>query len=229
MLLLLCKLTGFCTQGPFCTWSFQGIKLQGSGVQWHTLMTKPSPLQIHLQKWHKHQNNINILKWKLKNKSSSVRMPTTYKENLWNTRQANVYCKHKTKNENAQARFMWSLSQRYCVNTTQHNTCTNQRGILAALLTHIDISVMDQQVQCWKNLLNRPHGWWWVLVSTQIHDHPCHISQEADRDIRFDKREQRMHYTQSNYIVSKMGAISNYITCNSISSSPVAYKMCICD
>ena len=120
MLLLLCKLTGFCTQGPFCTWSFQGIKLQGSGVQWHTLMTKPSPLQIHLQKWHKHQNNINILKWKLKNKSSSVRMPTTYKENLWNTRQANVYCKHKTKNENAQARFMWSLSQRYCVNTTQH-------------------------------------------------------------------------------------------------------------
>lgn len=92
---------------------------------------------------------------------------------------------------------------------------------LAALLTHIDISVMDQQVQGWKNLLNCPHRWWWVFVSTQIHNHPCHISQEADRDIRFNKGEQRMHYTQSNYIVSKLGPISNYITCNSTSSPPV--------
>lgn len=92
---------------------------------------------------------------------------------------------------------------------------------LAALLTHIDISVMDQQVQGRKNLLNCPHRWWWVFVSTQIHNHPCHISQEADRDIRFDKGEQRMHYTQGNYIVSKLGAISNYITCNSTLSPPV--------
>jgi len=96
---------------------------------------------------------------------------------------------------------------------------------LAALLTHVDISVMDQQVQGWKNLLNCPHRWWWVFVSTQIHNHPCHISQEADWDIRFDKGEQRMHYTQGNYIVSKLGAISNYITCNSTSSPPVTKPM----
>lgn len=96
---------------------------------------------------------------------------------------------------------------------------------LAALLTHIDVSVMDQQVQGWKNLLNCPHRWWWVFVSTQIHNHPCHISQEADRDIRFDKEEQRMHYTQGNHIVSKLGAISNYITCNSTSSPPVTKPM----
>jgi len=27
-----------------------------------------------------------------------------------------VYCKHKEKEQNAQALFIWSLSQRYCVN-----------------------------------------------------------------------------------------------------------------
>jgi hypothetical protein len=78
---------------------------------------------------------------------------------------------------------------------------------------------MDQQVQGWQDVPNGLYGWWWVFVSTQIHYHPCYISQEADWDVRLDKSEQRMDYTQTNYVVPKLGTIPNYVSCNIKTSS----------
>lgn len=87
--------------------------------------------------------------------------------------------------------------------------------------THIDVGVMDQQVQSWQDLPNGLYRRWWVFVSTQIHYHPRYIPQEADGDLRLDKCEQRTDHTQTNYIVPKLGAIPNYVSCKITSSVTV--------
>jgi hypothetical protein len=79
--------------------------------------------------------------------------------------------------------------------------------------------MMDQQVQGWQDLPNGLYWWWRVFVSTQVYYHPCYIPQEADWNLRLDKGEQRMYYTQTNHIVPKLGAISNYVSCKITTSS----------
>jgi hypothetical protein len=73
---------------------------------------------------------------------------------------------------------------------------------------------MDQHVQSWQDVPNGLLWWRWVLISTKVHNHPSYIPQEAHRDLGLDKGEQRMNYTQANYIVTKLWAISNYVPCN---------------
>ena len=49
--------------------------------------------------------------------------------------------------------------------------------------------MMDKHIQCRQNFTNSLNRRRWVFVPAQIHDHPCHISQECNWDVRTYKGE----------------------------------------
>lgn len=71
---------------------------------------------------------------------------------------------------------------------------------------------MDEHVQGRQNFPDRAHGRWRVLVSAQVDDHPCHVSQEGDRDVGADELEEGLDHAQFDDIISQMRAIADYVT-----------------
>lgn len=54
---------------------------------------------------------------------------------------------------------------------------------------NVNVLIVNQVTEGWKDLVDRLNWWRWILVAAQIHNHPSDIAEEADRDVRFDEGE----------------------------------------
>lgn len=77
---------------------------------------------------------------------------------------------------------------------------------------NIHIRVVNEVTKCWKDLIDGLNGWRRVLVATQVDNDPSDVAEEADRDIRLDKREQRRNDTHFDDIISQLRTISDDVS-----------------
>lgn len=54
---------------------------------------------------------------------------------------------------------------------------------------NVYILIVNEVTEGWKDLIDGLNWWWWILVAAQIHNHPGDITEEANRDVRFDEGE----------------------------------------
>lgn len=58
------------------------------------------------------------------------------------------------------------------------------------------------------HLLDCFHGWWGVLVATQVDHDPSDIAQEGDGNGGADERQQGFDHTQTDHVVSALRAVA---------------------
>lgn len=76
----------------------------------------------------------------------------------------------------------------------------------------VDVRIVNEMTERWKDLIDGLNRRRWILVATQIDNHPGDVTEEADRDIRFHEGEQRLNDAHLYDIISKLRSISNDVS-----------------
>lgn len=77
---------------------------------------------------------------------------------------------------------------------------------------NVDVRVVNQMTKSWKDLIDGLDWRWWVLVATQVDDHPSDVAEETDGNIWFHERQQWRHDAHFDDIVSKLGSITDNVS-----------------
>lgn len=73
----------------------------------------------------------------------------------------------------------------------------------------VHVRVVNEMTEGWKDLIDGLDRRRRVLVAAQVDDHPRDVAEEADGDVRFDERQQRLHNVHLDDVISKLRSIAD--------------------
>lgn len=82
----------------------------------------------------------------------------------------------------------------------------------------------DEHVEGRKYLTDGLYVRWWVLVTAQVYDDPCHITQEGYRYVRLDEGQERLYDAEIDDVVPQSWPIAYDVTCRYV-AFVIKYKV----